>query len=308
MNRTIGARHWQDSRESAYWPRKKLQRGASPSLRGRRKKGRGRKREKSTKEGKGKGAPAIRADVLVIRPPFSQLKKLLHDWSNFDLPKIMPVEHIFLMPSSCLSLTLIHARIHANKLLITAQPIRNLRTPASAEWIKGSSYGRRPFSSLPYPPPFFTTPYPFRRLLRRLRFPFLVFSLARACLVSLHLTSSSRPYGYLALRGCEQYKLTPAGTPLYSLYGGFWPLSVLNSKGYLISCKSVNRILPARLIWVARWILFVLQVYQSAYQSIYKRECALACILSFVLYRVTKCFRPSTTHLCPNIGRELAPS
>ena len=54
--------------------------------------------------------------------------KLLHDWINFHLPKLMPVEHIFLMPSSCLSLTLIHARIHANKLLITAQPIRNLRT------------------------------------------------------------------------------------------------------------------------------------------------------------------------------------
>ena len=62
--------------------------------------------------------------------------KLLHDWSYFDLPKLMPVAHIFLMPSSCLSLTLIHARIHANKLLITAQPIRNLRTPASAEMNK----------------------------------------------------------------------------------------------------------------------------------------------------------------------------
>ena len=32
--------------------------------------------------------------------------------------------------------SLIHARIHANKLLITAQPIRNLRTPASAEMNK----------------------------------------------------------------------------------------------------------------------------------------------------------------------------
>ena len=30
--------------------------------------------------------------------------KLLHDWSNFDLPKLMPEEHIFLMPASCLSL------------------------------------------------------------------------------------------------------------------------------------------------------------------------------------------------------------
>ena len=81
--------------------------------------------------------------------------KLLHDWSNFDLPKLMPVEHIFLMPSSCLSLTLIHARIHANKLLITAQPIRNLRTTSSAEMNKRGSYSRRPFLSLPNPPPFF---------------------------------------------------------------------------------------------------------------------------------------------------------
>ena len=31
--------------------------------------------------------------------------KLLHDWRNFDLPKLTPVEHISLMPSSCLSLT-----------------------------------------------------------------------------------------------------------------------------------------------------------------------------------------------------------
>ena len=57
--------------------------------------------------------------------------KLLHDWSNFDLPKLTPVEHISLMPSSCLS-----ARIHANKLLITAQPIRNLRTLVSTEMNK----------------------------------------------------------------------------------------------------------------------------------------------------------------------------
>jgi len=43
------------------------------SLRSRRKKGRERGREKSAKEGKGKGAPALRAGVFVIRPPFSQL-------------------------------------------------------------------------------------------------------------------------------------------------------------------------------------------------------------------------------------------
>ena len=94
--------------------------------------------------------------------------KLLHDWSNFDLPKLMPVEHIFLMPSSCLSLTLIHARIHANKLLITAQPIRNLWTPASAEMNKRGFLWQASLPLSPLPPPFFPIPYPFRRLLRRL--------------------------------------------------------------------------------------------------------------------------------------------
>ena len=93
--------------------------------------------------------------------------KLLHDWSNFDLPKLMPVEHIFLMPSSCLSLTLIHARIHANKLLITAQPIRNLRTPASAEMNKRGFLWQASLPLSPLPPslfpffPFSLSPTPF---------------------------------------------------------------------------------------------------------------------------------------------------
>ena len=78
--------------------------------------------------------PAKQAVTVGLSSVFNM--KLLHDWSNFDLPKLMPVENTFLMPSTCLSPTLIHARIHANELLITAQPIRNLRTPASAEMNK----------------------------------------------------------------------------------------------------------------------------------------------------------------------------
>ena len=91
--------------------------------------------------------------------------KLLHDWSNFDLPKLMPVEHIFLMPSSCLSLILIHARIHTNiscSLRLSQSGICGRQHPQ--KWIKGGSYSRRPFSSLPYPPPFFPfslSPTPF---------------------------------------------------------------------------------------------------------------------------------------------------
>ena len=94
--------------------------------------------------------------------------KLLHDWSDFDLPKLMPLEHIFLMPSSCLSLTLIHARIHANNLLITTQPIRNFRTPASAEMNKRGFWKQASLPLSPLPSSLFLIPYPFRRLLRRL--------------------------------------------------------------------------------------------------------------------------------------------
>ena len=81
--------------------------------------------------------------------------KLLHDWSDFNLPKLKPVEHISLMPSSCLSLTLMHARRHANKLFITVQPIRNLRTPASAEMNK------RGFLIAGVPSPLSPIPLPF---------------------------------------------------------------------------------------------------------------------------------------------------
>ena len=52
-------------------------------------------------------------------------------------------------------LSLIHARIQANKLLIKSQPIRNLRTPASAEINKRGFYSRRPVPSLPNSSPFF---------------------------------------------------------------------------------------------------------------------------------------------------------
>ena len=53
-----------------------------------------------------------------------------------------------------------HTRILTNKLLITAQPIRNLRTPASAEMNKRSSYSRRLYPFSPIPLPFSLPPYP----------------------------------------------------------------------------------------------------------------------------------------------------
>ena len=102
--------------------------------------------------------------LVLVRPGFNV--KLLHDWSNFDLPKLMPVEYIFLMPSSCLSLTLIHTRIGytpiSYSLRLSKSGICGRQRPQ--KWIKGGSHSRRPFPSLPYPPPFFPlllSPTPF---------------------------------------------------------------------------------------------------------------------------------------------------
>ena len=86
--------------------------------------------------------------------------KLLHDWSNFWSSKAYARRTHLL--NACMAVShKIHARIQANKLLITAQPIRNLRTPASAEMKKrGGSYSRRPLPSLPNPSSFSLPPYP----------------------------------------------------------------------------------------------------------------------------------------------------
>ena len=91
---------------------------------------------------------------------------LLHDWSYFDLISklCMPVEHISLMPLSCFCLSLIHTRIHANKLLITAQPIRTLRMPASAEMNKRGFLQQASLTLSPQSPslfPFLPIPLPF---------------------------------------------------------------------------------------------------------------------------------------------------
>ena len=86
--------------------------------------------------------------------------KLLHVWSNFDLPKFMPVEHIFLMPSSCLSLTLIHARNTPISYSLRLSQSGICRHQRPQKWIKGGCYSRRPFPSLPYPLPFSLFPYP----------------------------------------------------------------------------------------------------------------------------------------------------
>ena len=59
--------------------------------------------------------------------------KFPHKWSNFDLPKLMPEEYrhfLRCLHHGCFLL------IHVSKLLFTAQPIRILRTPVSAEMNK----------------------------------------------------------------------------------------------------------------------------------------------------------------------------
>ena len=94
--------------------------------------------------------------------------KLLHDCShgNFDLPKLMPVERIFLMPSSCLSLTLMYTPGYtpiSYSLRLTQSGICGRQRPQ--KWMRWEFYCRCPFPSLPRPPPFFPIPNPFRRLL-----------------------------------------------------------------------------------------------------------------------------------------------
>ena len=56
--------------------------------------------------------------------------------------------------------SLIHARIQADKLLITAQPIRNLRTPASTEMNKRVLIAGVPYPLSPISLPFSLPPYP----------------------------------------------------------------------------------------------------------------------------------------------------
>ena len=50
--------------------------------------------------------------------------------------------------------------INVNKLLITAQPTRNLQTPVAAEINKRGFLTGAPFSSLPNSPPFLPSPQP----------------------------------------------------------------------------------------------------------------------------------------------------
>ena len=66
----------------------------------------------------------------MLRPKKNSYKELDNEKKFLRLKNSPPPLNFSNGPS------LIHARIHANKLLITAQPIRNLRTPASAEMNK----------------------------------------------------------------------------------------------------------------------------------------------------------------------------
>ena len=115
------------------------------------KRGGGVGREKSAKEGKREG-------------------KLLNDRRNFDLPKLMPVEQISLMPSSCLSLTNTHQGARYSSW-VSQSGICGRQRPQ--QWTKGASYSRRSLPSLPNPPLLSLPPYPhpFRCLLHRLLLP-----------------------------------------------------------------------------------------------------------------------------------------
>ena len=86
----------------------------------------------------------------------------------------------------------------------------------------------------------------------------------------------------------------------------------------------MNRVLPAWLIWFARWNLFGLQEYKSSNSSFFNKT---TCILSFVLIcnKIESVvlnracikglfvlnwvgFKPSAVHLYPNSGRVPPPS
>ena len=91
-------------------------------------------------------------------------REVLNDGRNFDLPKLMPVEHISLMPSSCLSLT--------NTRQGTRQQVTQ-HGSANQEFIneqKGLLIAGVPYHLSPIPLfyPFLPMPYPFRCLLRGL--------------------------------------------------------------------------------------------------------------------------------------------
>ena len=96
--------------------------------------------------------------------------KLLNDGRNFDLPKLMPVEHISLMPSSCLSLT--NTRQGTRQQVTQHGSANQEFTDASvrSNEQKGLPIAGVPYHLSPIPLfyPFVPIPFPFRCLLRRL--------------------------------------------------------------------------------------------------------------------------------------------
>ena len=97
-------------------------------------------------------------------------REVLNDGRNFDLPKLMPVEHISLMPSSCLSLT--NTRQGTRQQVTQHGSANQEFTDASvrSNEQKGLLIAGVPYHLSPIPLfyPFLPTPYPFRCLLRRL--------------------------------------------------------------------------------------------------------------------------------------------
>ena len=93
----------------------------------------GRKKGRKARKGKGKGASLPAKRAIMVGSSSGLNVKFPHKWSNFDLPKLMPEEYkhfLRCLHHGCFLL------IHVNKLLFTAQPIRILRTPVSAEMNK----------------------------------------------------------------------------------------------------------------------------------------------------------------------------
>ena len=98
--------------------------------------------------------PNNRKQAITVGSSLGFNVKFLHDCSNFDLPKLMPVENISLIPSSCLSLS------------NTRQGVTH-HGSTNQEWTKRGFFNRAgvpyPLSPIPLLFPLLPVPYPFQR-------------------------------------------------------------------------------------------------------------------------------------------------
>ena len=102
--------------------------------------------------------PLPAQQAITVGSSLSFSVTFLHDWSNFDLPKLMPIEHIFFDAASCTSIGTHYGTINQE---FAASAEMNTR---AFLWHASVNLSPQSPSLFPFP----TIPYPFRRLLRSL--------------------------------------------------------------------------------------------------------------------------------------------